>query len=101
MLWWQELDEQPDSEQLDCWACVRSYGRIWYILRGIFSTTLMGLMIWLVSRFLVVWLVEKELSFTNYIELLPVFSGVAWLVFHERWKKNETRYKNAVGDGSI
>ena len=99
-MWWQELEEHPGSDQVLFWEQIRQGGRFRYICRGIISSTFIGLVTWLCSRFLISWLFNRQINFTGGIELLPIFPVLAFIIFRERWSKNEKRYENATDRGN-
>jgi hypothetical protein len=89
--WWEELDEPPTPEQVEFWSRVRAQGRRRYIGRRVLRVSLLWLAIWLLSAVIATWGFGKTIGSLSYA-LLPVGPVVGWMIFRERWRKNEQRF---------
>jgi hypothetical protein len=69
--------------------------------RGVLSATILGVGIWLIAKLIALGLFGKEFDLTSGIPMLPVFPVVAWLIFRQRWGKNEELYAARNGGHSM
>ncbi len=93
----EELDDPPSPEQLQLWSEVRQKGRIRYLGLGLLWGGLTVIPTSLMAEAFLYFVFGRHLGIESILVTLWALLVGAWLVFRDRWKKNETRFLMATG----